>query len=480
MANKWQWLAEVRVPTGGKKYHLSTGVPLSRRYVLTTGHGIPSKLGSKAEIRFIADFNAGRGWRKGEVAWHGGKAVDASLLIIEEFDEIQSFIYSGELPDESVPWEGAGFPCASKITDGELKGHRNSKGLSGKYRPGGGLKSQELDLSVDDRPKIPGKWAGISGAPVLYQRKLVGIIKSFKKDFDGDSLWAVSIRQLLRDESFCKCLGLRDREDLASSVRRTVKALLSASEDVTKAIGEQLMIADAPHHVEQVVDELFSAEIQIFEEIAHNVLKTILPGNERSLETLENLLNLMLPLLYDQDIVNSVHSELVNSTFVRLPVKTRTVAEIIMAAVGGRRASYRKPVGGDSWPVGSTLIEPPPETGFSDPQRGLVAAFDQFMLEKLVDAEDRDADLNILRELINDGLAWIAKKFGGEDSYRHYFIHEQKDNREVKHEMETLKNAYPQIIFVVLAGDPGLLPHERRLARPLRAILAARKGEQTE
>ena len=475
-STKWQWLAEVRVPVGDQ-FRLSTGVPLSRRYVLTAGHGVPADLGAEVEIRFVADVRANREWRRGKVVWHGDEKMDASLLEIDPFDEIQSFIYSGALPDSSEPWEGAGFPTANKITEGELKGHRESKGLAGMYLPGGGQKSGELDLNVHSPPSIPGQWAGISGAPVLCGRKLIGIVKSFKKDFEGGNLTGVSIRELLKIESFCQCLGVRDRKDLVDRALAEVKDLLASAKDLAAVFGSQLGVVDPIHHIEEIVDRLWQSKVHVFEEIAFKVFKDINTGDELSLGNLQRVLNIMLPMLYDQDIVNSVHSELMNSTFVRLPVKTKTVAEIVMAAVGRRPASYHEPIDGSSWPVGLPLIEAPPETGFSNPMKGMVAAFDQFLIEKYVRSEDRGESIEISREIINDELAFIAEERGGEDSHRHYLILEPKAIGEQMEQVDTLRSVYPQITFVVLREDPSLLPHERRLARPLRAILAARKEE---
>ena len=474
--NKWQWLAEVRVPVGDQ-FRLSTGVPLSRRYVLTAGHGVPADLGAEVEIRFVADFRAGRGWRSGKVVWHGDEKMDASLLEIDPFDEIQSFIYSGALPDSRESWEGAGFPAANKITRGELKGHRGSKGLAGTYLPGGRLKSRELDLNVESPPSDPELWAGISGAPVLCGGKLIGIIKSYRQGFDGGNLSGVSIRELLKIESFCQCLGVRDREDLVKSASAEVEHLIASDEDLAAAFGTQLNIINPTHHIEEIVDQLWQTKIGFFEKIAFKVFKEIAAGDKHSLGILQQVFNVMLPMLYDQDIVNSVHSELMNSTFVRLPVTTKTVAEIVMAAVGRRPTSYRDPIDGSNWPVGHQLIEAPPEMGFSNPQQGMVAAFDQFLIEKYVRFEDRKASIKITRELINDELAFIAEERGGEDSHRHYLILEPKAIGEQMEQIDTLRSVYPQIAFVALQGDPSLRPHERRLARPLMAIMAARKEE---
>ncbi len=256
-----------------------------------------------------------------------------------------------------------------------------------------------------------------------------------------------------------------------------VTHLLASAEDLAAAFGAELNVTDPTQHIKEIVDRLWETQINDFERIAFKVFKAIAAGDEHSLGNLQQVLNVMLPMLYDQDIVNSVHSELMNSTFVQLPVKTKTVAEIVMAAVGRRPASYREPLDGSNWPVGRSLLEAPPEMGFSNPGQGMVAAFDQFLIEKYVDSEDRSGNINISRELINDALAWIAEELGGEDSHRHYLILEPKAIGEHMDQIDMLRGVYPQIIFVVLQEDPGLLPHERRLARPLRAILAARKEE---
>ncbi len=253
--------------------------------------------------------------------------------------------------------------------------------------------------------------------------------------------------------------------------------LLASAENLAAAFGAELNVADPTQRVEKIVDRLWQTEIGVFEKIAFKVFKAIAADDEHSLGNLQQVLNVMLPILYDQDTVDSVHAELMNSTFVQLPVKTKTVAEIVMAAVGKRPALYREPLDGSSWPVGRSLLDEPPEMGFSDPKQGMVAAFDQFLIEKYVDSEDRSKNIIVSRQLINDALAWIAEELGGEDSHRHYLILDQQVIGEQMEQIDTLRSVYPQITFVVLQDDPNLLPDERRLARPLRAILAARKEE---
>ncbi|MCB0305953.1 MAG: hypothetical protein KDI38_19485, partial [Calditrichaeota bacterium] len=352
------------------------------------------------------------------------------------------------------------------------------KGFHGKFLPGGNLKTGELDLTVEPKPEIPGKWAGISGAPVLIQGRLVGIIQSYQEDFGGGNLAAVSIEQLLKEDSFAKHIALKDWEDFVGAICAKLEIFLKRSEQLSNVLGNLLSVSNAPHRPDEIVKKLVDLRVGEFEWTMADTISGFGKPQTSDWKSLETFSNLLLPIIYDRTTINSVHESLGKGTLLHLPVATRTVAEILMAAVQRRPAAFRKPITGDDWPVGEILLEPNPEGGFSNPGSSFIEFFDQMMNDKFVSTEDLGKPDRVKRRLVNKELIYRARRKGGELNYKHYYICSQQEASIVGAQLfNQLKEFYPQVIFVALADDPDLTPEERDIGRPIREILAARNSE---
>ncbi len=479
----YQWLAEVRVRVDEERYSLSTGVPLSRRYLLTTGHGVPKpeEQQRSAEVRFVDDFHKKCPWRKARTVWHGGEELDAALLEIPELwhDEAPDFRavhYSKVLPAETTPWEGAGFPAAGKITEGELAGERDSIGLNGAYLPGGHGKSQLLELTVASPPKIAGKWAGISGAPVFCEGRLIGLIKSCPENFDGHRLAAVPMRRLLENTELRKLLGYDEREKLLAQQLVKIETLLASSQEVLNALHAQPELASTGNNPKTVVAALLNMPVKPFLLTVYQASfdKNARQGKAR--QVMEALLGELLPWLYDAGLVESVRLNLSPGILFSLPAATETIAEIILAGIERRPAAFRKPVPGEEYPIGAPVIELPPETGFALVQDNAVSAFDQHMFNKFVARQDRQrvSDPSVLRQLVNDELRYIATQ-RMINRYRHYFICPAPKFDSEKSTLALIQEHYPELIFICLSYES--LVDERELCKPLRDFFAPQTGE---
>ncbi|MFQ5628367.1 MAG: hypothetical protein ACE5I1_06380 [bacterium] len=477
--SKWQWLAEIHVLVKKGQYSISTGVPVSQQHVLTTGHGIPNDDNVKIELRFEHDFQNNIDWRPAKLCWHGEKKVDAAILEIDRVAELRSFIYSGYLPDTTTPWEGAGYPAASKITSGDLKGYREPKGMKGDFLPGGGQKSKQLDLTVEPKPKFPGLWRGISGSPVVCQSKLIGIVKSTSEDFDGNSLSGIPMWRILEVPEVRKILGHDRRQQVLDQKKKEVIAVLQNSDEVMEALAIQPAMQQTPREAKHYAEALFNMlPVEDFIAVVYcaSLEKQVQVGKGR--KRMEEILNTMLPLLHDSVLAESTRLNVELGMLLSLPAATPTIAEIIMAGVDGRPSDFRKPVPGCDFPVGTPAIEIPPESGFSVPDVESNKVFHDHMIDKFAEAEKKEtSDLNELLGYVNDELEYIAK-FKKLFHYRHYFICSKPEDSKALSNLELLKETYPQLVFIFLAG--GSRRYERKLSRPLRDFFAARKGEKDE
>ncbi|HEX3019618.1 MAG TPA: hypothetical protein VHP36_04920 [Chitinispirillaceae bacterium] len=475
------WLALIAVPVKNG-YAISTGVPLSKQHVLTTAHGIPSDPKIRIILKFVDDTNNNLEWREARVVWRGKENCDAVLLEINKDMNIQSCIYSSNLPLSNVTWEGAGFPAAGKIASGDIAGKRDTVGLKGDFYHAGGAVSGNMELDVSAPPSIPGLWRGISGSPILIGERLVGIITMEKENFE-ERLYGVSIRKMLEDEDFKRILGVTGREERLKSLKEKVLEILKSNNKLMELFQTEpaLRQYSTPH---DTVEKLFVLDIDVFLKMVLYLCNQI--KDDQTAADIEKLLNLLLPVIYDPGCVESTRLGVEQGIIHSIPVATRTIAEIIMAGVDNRSASYIKPITGDSYPVGVPLIETPPETGFGlDNEYSKQNAFEEHMFMKFIVKEDRYRSVPAKRTLVNDQLEYISNlehisNKVNDSFYRHYFIYQlppedSPARNRVLSNIEELRKLYPRMLFISLSDSDESLIAERKICRPLKDFFVSRK-----
>mgnify|MGYP005725334031 CR=1 FL=1 len=473
------WLAEVAAPIPGKNASkISTGAPISRRLLLTTGHGVPQEKDQEIKIRFIRDFREGRDWRTAQTIWHGKKyGIDAALLEFDTIKELDSFIYTGMRPVNPVEWYGAGFAAAGKITEGELAGYRDAPGLVGKLNPMGNPKTDLLDLTVEAKPVKPKLWAGISGAPVIFHGQLIGIIQSLDEDFGGDRLNAMPMQRLLEIPEFCKLIVFEDREDLVKSSRHDLVNTLKESEEAMTALHAQKALKNIVKGAETIIDALFKMDLETFSITLRGAIRNPCVKSSASANVLFDTLDRMLPILYDASTIASVKTQIGEFNFIRLPVHTHTIAEIIMAGVDRRPVKFKKPVKGTEHPVGTFNIDSQPETGFDLQNEAAITDVENHLAKKLLPESDFAVRKETLHTLINEELEYRSENNDeGGEALRHYFIYREDAVRDDL--VASLKRIFHQIKFIAITGTEASLIEERRISRPLRDAYERRRDEK--
>ncbi|KAA3654828.1 MAG: hypothetical protein DWQ10_17540 [Calditrichaeota bacterium] len=476
------WLAEVASPIQGKKTcSISTGVPISRRLLLTSGHGVPKEIGQKVKIRFIRDFQEKKDWREATVIWHGKEKhkIDAALLKFETIKELESYIYTGLQPINPVDWYGAGFAAAVKITEGELKGHRDTAGLNGKYNPMGCAKTDLLNLTVLSKPVKPELWAGVSGAPVLFSGRLIGIVRSLNENFGGDSLDAIPIKELLEIDEFRDLIGCVDRLDSLNVLRQNFIEEIGKSKEAIDILWPLCMGTDKMKTPESIIDILLHKDILSFVNIMNNALKNLDLKLSEPRRILLNLLEKMLPMLYDKAFILSVRSVLDGKNipnYAYIPIRTPTIAEIIMAAIDRRKVDFKWTNDGRS-PVGrKNIAHHFREKGFDiTGDCGLDELIDLLSHDpQIVDPDDLKREKkDTIIELINLGLERLFKD-KKENALRYYFI-VNKDLGVNETVISRIKNELPKLTLIELSDSAKLLVEEREITLALRDAYFPRK-----
>ena len=181
-----------------------SGYRLGDRLVLTARHVIAPAL-AEADIRVLVRPVGVSGWLPARVEWHNAVA-DAALIVVEDEDWRapggESVLRWGELAgSDPVPCAAVGFPWASMRPDRM----RDTAHLYGQLAPLGQMKEGRLDLDVASASPSarPGgsPWAGMSGAGVIADSHLVGMITVDPARYQG-RLVAVPVSPLLADRGF--------------------------------------------------------------------------------------------------------------------------------------------------------------------------------------------------------------------------------------------------------------------------------------
>lgn len=185
---------EVTVGTG---YFVTPNRVLTARHVLgATDAGAPTRIRVRREEPqrwFDADL---------EPAWQPD-AVDALVLSLrDDNEEFVNVDYGSSNVEVDCDWVTTAYPAAAaqaSVEDDVV--HYKSVGLTGVWHPKGGRgqSTRMLDLEVENPPK---QWHGISGAPVIVDDCLIGIIDSAPLDFENRRLAGVPIEHIVQSAGF--------------------------------------------------------------------------------------------------------------------------------------------------------------------------------------------------------------------------------------------------------------------------------------
>ena len=192
------WAAGPDGKGSGSGYRLGDRLVLTARHVIAPAVAGP---GGKLRVRPLGVHE----WLPARVEWDDADA-DAALIGIEdegwEASAGESALRWGELAGgDPVPCAAVGFPWASVQPDRR----RDTAHLYGQLAPLGQLKQGRLDLDVASASPTAREggspWAGMSGAAVIADNHLVGVITVDPARYQ-DRLVAVPASRLLADERF--------------------------------------------------------------------------------------------------------------------------------------------------------------------------------------------------------------------------------------------------------------------------------------
>jgi len=239
-----------------------SGYRLGDRLVLTARHVIASALagpGGRVLVRPVGESS----WLSARVEWENADS-DAALIAVEEegwrAPAGESVLRWGEVVGaDPVPCAAVGFPWASARPDRM----RDTAHAYGQLAPLGQLRQGRLDFDVASASPSAREggspWAGMSGAGVIADSHLVGVITVDPARYAG-RLVAVPVSRMLGDPGFRDRLAAHGVPTEVAPVGAGWYLRLSGRQAVSLAINRQFLVTQETQGIGKVWGNWISPE----------------------------------------------------------------------------------------------------------------------------------------------------------------------------------------------------------------------------
>jgi hypothetical protein len=367
MSWEWEWVVEIgrRIPDEQDPRQIGTGAVIGPNRILTARHVVFDKSGNlKPDLR-VRRAGGGR-WKDATwVEWTrehppGGGPLDVALLDAE-IDGTAHLPRGAILAVRDVVahsrWEAKGYPrIADEIGNTELK---SVTGTTTSCTVG----SRCLELNADSLPEVAG---GLSGAPVVVDGRVVGVMHAVPKKWEG-KLEATPVAAFLDDPGFRDALGLRAEDERLAGVVKEVADMLEKHPAVAAALVKMLKLTTRPERPEDVggivARELVRACRATDAAEALNDADSALAesnADPKDRDAVRSLLWRILPFAVDwqQLVVSGARAIRAGSKAIDLPLRSETVAEIVLAGIDERSCKF-VPNPSGALPVGAALVRVP-------------------------------------------------------------------------------------------------------------------------
>ncbi len=342
---------------------IATGYPIAPDRVLTAAHAVCS---GGVEVRF---FRRDRetSW-PAQVVWppEGANedvlALDVAVLSLAEAIADCPLAPGPQLDLVSGGgWESEGFPAASfkksagGVSPEPLKGTLHSVATG----------DPALKLDLTSHPEKPEGWRGYSGAPVVSDRRLVGVLRRLPGGWEG-RVEATAFSALWQASGFQDAIGDRGVRTVLDRFRAELRAELVrrlGPEWLRKAVAEELAgpLGSADEMAEILLSEPTLNVAVALRNVRYHLEAGDITGDPLAVE---DLACAALPQLEEAltAVTDAIRGRETDSSL-SLSIETPTVAELAMARLDGRPACYEVR-GGEV--VGVGLLDLPAETGISE------------------------------------------------------------------------------------------------------------------
>ncbi len=326
---------------------LGTGTVVGPNRVLTARHvvfknGQPVTdlvVRAKPVTDLLVRAERGDWSRPATIAWSGSDTLDVAVLEVELEGMAPShplaLLSDGDIKSGSE-WEAHGYPAVRESeSDSEPSNRRESvRGRTCSYQKG----HDRVNLDVSARPE---KFNGLSGGAVVVEGRIVGVVRAVPADWGNGRLEATPVASFLHEPGFRRALGLDGQEDQLQKDLQALEATIAERLQKSPLFARALANKLPPSDLSSVASRVVGASGK---DIAM-ALAEVYAAKDRAAEDREivrSLLWQILPLALDwRSLLLQVRQSLADgANAVELPLRTETIAEIVLAGVDGRHCQF--------------------------------------------------------------------------------------------------------------------------------------------
>jgi hypothetical protein len=427
----------------------------------------------------------------------GSDALDAAVIAHPFATEVNTYFpLTARNHATGACWESEGFADVGKREDNS----REAVPMRGStYRYASRARDAWLDVAA---PTVSAQWKGASGSPVILLSQVAGILTEVPAGFAGGRLKALPAARLLADKRFREAIGYRAGADrgaalvaMLESVRDRHSRAIGALECGIEGTGGALW-RDPAKPVDALAEALSDCNVTELLRFAYRAIAALKPKHAEDARVLGELVQRLLPILYDHTAVDAVRARVddPSAVLVGLPVATAYVAEAVMAGADGRETRWQPPRPRREM-EGSLCLPNTPNDGIDPNGERKLESFREHLRRKLCVnqlTEFESAFYRCLSEFITDderarfaadeqdelyGAAADELAYLAQQNSRYYYLfqlpREPEHRDQVLATLARLKGKFPAVAFMELALDGKLLRAERKDFRPLQDILNA-------
>jgi tetratricopeptide (TPR) repeat protein len=195
-----------------------TGHRVAADLVLTARHVVAG--GGDCRVRPLGAAD----WAAADVVWQG-RDCDAALLRVArqpaDWRPVESVRLGRIAGARRVPCEALGFPAAQAVAAGPLGEDGDTERLAGEIDPLTTLRAGYLTIHIDGSVPLPdpgngSPWGGMSGAAVVAEGLVVGVVVVHPRRFGSDRVAATPVTAMVAEPGFLD--ELARSADVASGV----------------------------------------------------------------------------------------------------------------------------------------------------------------------------------------------------------------------------------------------------------------------
>lgn len=476
-------ICEIFVPTEGTKDEsgsIGTGYPIAANLILTAAH-IFDRWDKERPIEVSWHHPAPSPWEKaGEFYLLGGEdadKIDIALLECSVPDHLRPFLpLAKHLPKDGDEWFSQGF---AKFGGRDEQQRRRSFAMYGKVLTDMASERQYQMKNVEDLDGSD-NWKGVSGSPVIAKGSgsILGVISSFADYPNSSTLRFTPSQRFINDPNLQELMRCDERQKRYRAFRDGLDKLLPKEGELTKALAKAFGC-----ECDAVCKTLLTQDFIAVLDRCEQVYDELAAGSKgKGQAAFGALANHILPAVFDYSVVREVrdHKEDEHHAIFDLPVKIRTLAGVILAAVDGVPFDPQPRRNENEFPHGYKAIAGVAENGFDPDGEALERCFSRHLADKLnpehaseafeghwndyharhyTESSDPEAERV---QIAVDELTYRSRQ----DRRTRYFIVESLADEAWHLQQETtfkrLKKIWKMVVFVRLDSQPGLAEEKRR------------------